>query len=349
MKEQLLIWPEFYKKTDTKKERIIEYNKNPVKCKECNSIISYDKRRRIFCSINCSGKNIGKELENKNIKKIDWPHIQEEHNKGVLWYKIPQKFGFCIRILRKAEKLGLIIKIKREKTWTEEDRKKQSQKRKEFLKKNPQKHAWRKSDKFKSAPCELLKQKLSEEGISFIEEHQPLADRFYSIDIAFPDKKIGIEVNGSQHYNRDKSLKEYYENRKKSIEKEGWRLFDIHYSKIYNKKFIDDFIKQIRNNFSLGSIDYSFYIKPSKHKMRQDHINNLMELNAEKNKSKIKIVLNSGIDFSKFGWVSKLSKLINIIPQKCNQWMKKYMLDFYTEKCFKRKVGTPKTATKIKK
>lgn len=31
----------------------------------------------------------------------------------------------------------------------------------------------------------------------------PLDDRSFSLDIAFPEKKIGIEVNGNQHYERN--------------------------------------------------------------------------------------------------------------------------------------------------
>lgn len=49
-------------------------------------------------------------------------------------------------------------------------------------------------------------------------------------------------------------------------------------------------------------------------------------------------ILNSGIDFSKFGWVGKVSIILNKKPQKVNQWMKKYMPEFYENNCFKRKV-----------
>lgn len=47
-------------------------------------------------------------------------------------------------------------------------------------------------------------------------------------------------------------------------------------------------------------------------------------------------LLDSNIDFSKFGWVGKASKIIGITPQKVNQWMKRNMLEFYNDKCFKR-------------
>lgn len=43
------------------------------------------------------------------------------------------------------------------------------------------------------------------------------------------------------------------------------------------------------------------------------------------------------IDFSKHGWVTQASKIIGITPQKVCQWMKRNMLDFYEQRCFKRK------------
>lgn len=48
------------------------------------------------------------------------------------------------------------------------------------------------------------------------------------------------------------------------------------------------------------------------------------------------IVLNSDIDFSKFGWVEKLSKKTNVLPQKISRLMKKLLPDFYVTKCFRR-------------
>lgn len=48
-------------------------------------------------------------------------------------------------------------------------------------------------------------------------------------------------------------------------------------------------------------------------------------------------ILNSNINFSKQGWVKEVSILINKQPQKVNMWMKKYMLNFYNDNCFKRK------------
>ena len=83
----------------------------------------------------------------------------------------------------------------------------------------------------------------------------------YSIDIAFPDKKIGIEINGNQHYNRDGTLKEYYLKRHNDICNRGWLLYECHYSLVYKQQFIESLITELKSTFYLGLIDYSFYIK----------------------------------------------------------------------------------------
>jgi hypothetical protein len=59
------------------------------------------------------------------------------------------------------------------------------------------------------------------------------------------------------------------------------------------------------------------------------------EYDAEQQKY-VELVKTSGIDFSTFGWVTQVSKIVNQKPQKVNAWMKRFMPDFYKEHCFKR-------------
>jgi hypothetical protein len=51
-----------------------------------------------------------------------------------------------------------------------------------------------------------------------------------------------------------------------------------------------------------------------------------------------KLDLSKTIDFKKYGWVKKLSIILKIKEQKINKWIKKYMPEFYDEKCYKRTV-----------
>ena len=62
----------------------------------------------------------------------------------------------------------------------------------------------------------------------------------------------------------------------------------------------------------------------------------LRKQQEETRNERINLILNSNVDFSKFGWVGKVSSIINLSPQKVNVFMKKYMPDFY-KNCFVRK------------
>jgi len=143
-------------------------------------------------------------------------------------------------------------------------RKRISEGRKKWLRNNPDKHPWKSKDKFKSVPCEKFKNILKDNGITFLEEYQPLKDRFYSIDIVFPDKKIGVEINGNQHYTSKGELKPYYQERHDNIEKEGWKLYEYHYSMPYDKELVRKIVHELQNEYKLGDIDYSFYIQKKK-------------------------------------------------------------------------------------
>jgi len=125
-------------------------------------------------------------------------------------------------------------------SMTDEVKAKISKSRKKYLQDNPDKHPWKRNDKFISVPCETLKQKLRDAKIDFVEELSPLSTNAYSIDIAFPDIKLAIEVNGEQHYNRDGSLKPYYEKRNKTFEQAGWQCIQLHYTKCYSDNIVEE-------------------------------------------------------------------------------------------------------------
>ena len=117
---------------------------------------------------------------------------------------------------------------------TDEAKAKIGMARKKFLAENPDKHPWKDKNKFKSVPCLKVKEFLKDNGIVFIEEFCPMPDRAFSIDIAFPDIKLGIEINGNQHYLSDGILAPYYKDRHDIIIASGWNLIELHYSCVYN-------------------------------------------------------------------------------------------------------------------
>jgi very-short-patch-repair endonuclease len=146
-------------------------------------------------------------------------------------------------------------------------KKKLSEGRKKWLKENPDKHPWRSHNKFKSKPCEKAKEFLRSLGISFIEEFDPqIEGRNFSIDIAMPEKKIAIEINGNQHYEKTGELKPYYKEREMLLESNGWIVYEIHYSACFKLEKWVDFVNQLKNSPVKFEFDYFTYVPREKKK-----------------------------------------------------------------------------------
>jgi hypothetical protein len=172
-----------------------------------------------------------------------------------------REFGVSRTALNKYL-IELNIQFKyRKKVVSEEARQKIRIGRKEWLKNNPEKHPWRNKDKFKSKPCEKAAEFLTNLGIKFAAEYKPEIDgRFFSIDIALPDKMIALEINGNQHYERDGKLKPYYQERHNLLESAGWTVFEIHYSACFNMEKWSNFAELLRGAETVKEFDYFSYI-----------------------------------------------------------------------------------------
>jgi very-short-patch-repair endonuclease len=222
---------------------------------------------------------------------------------------------------------------------TKETRDKISKSRKKYLSENKDKHPWKNNLKFKSVPCENVKKYLQEKGIKFVDEWQPLSDRFYSIDIAFPDIKFGIEINGNQHYNADGTLKDYYQKRHDEIVSQGWKLLELHYSISWNLDKLDRLleIKEQPCYKEYFDLKKKREVEKQKNMPLQRGVKYSMNISEKWNTHK-QIVMTCDIDFSKFGWGVKLSKILGISPQKSIKWMKRYFPEKYEKDCYKKKI-----------
>ena len=139
-------------------------------------------------------------------------------------------------------------------------------KRKLYLKQNPDKHPWRSHNKFKSVPCEKLKEWLILKHIQFVPEYTEhgIKDRNFSIDIALPDKKIALEVNGNQHYDRNGKLKSYYQERNNLLELVGWKVYQLHYSMCYQINKLENLLIELTTSLIKIPFDYSSYVTKKK-------------------------------------------------------------------------------------
>lgn len=117
-----------------------------------------------------------------------------------------------------------------------------------WLQENPDKHPWKSRDKFRSVPCEKLKEQLGRLGIPFEAEYQPFVDRFFALDIAFPGAMLAVEVNGNQHYADLKTgkLKRYYQNRHDLLVAAGWDVMEIRYNACFNGDALTAVLEALR-------------------------------------------------------------------------------------------------------
>jgi very-short-patch-repair endonuclease len=253
--------------------------------------------------------------------------------------------------------------IKKTKIPNNETRKKISEGRKKFLRENYQGSPsfyglnLRKSHQEKLIELELEKREIK----GWISQYR---NGTYTYDIAFPELKVDIEIDGGQH-STDSGIKRDRHRDEWSIS-QGWRVLRIKASVIrYNVELaIEEILKFIgpenletRKNFNIDEFlkkkrEEDLKLKTEKREKRAlNKITRIKSWNKETSNKrrpqkfftermiedyKIKI-MNSDINFSKFGWASKVSKILEISPQRVSSWMVRNLPEFYEKNCFKRK------------
>lgn len=142
---------------------------------------------------------------------------------------------------------------------------------KNYYKNNPEKHPWKNNNKFKSVPCENFKKILNEMNIKYIDEFVVSDKRLFSVDILIPEYKIIFEINGNQHYNKDGTLKEYYQIRHDFIINLGYKIYELHYSLFFNKEKMINLITSIlADNKELFDFDYNEYLVKKLNRIKKE-------------------------------------------------------------------------------
>lgn len=219
--------------------------------------------------------------------------------------------------------------IRKSRSPSEEVRKKLSESRKKYLKSLNGKALYFRSretywEKYFRENV-LEKEKLFEK-YKIIQEYRETP---YQLDFAIfgNDCKIDLEIDGWQHFLE--SNISYDDTRNKKLEANGWIVYrisckDLKYDFENEKfKFLNFLIDQKFEKFDQMNYSNTRILK---------YRETLLEKNIEKKEK----LLNSNIDFSKFGWVTEASNLIDVRHQEMKEWMKKNMPDFYEKNCFKK-------------
>lgn len=161
----------------------------------------------------------------------------------------------------------------------------------------------------------------------------------YFIDFAFINEKIAVEMDGKCHFSNGDKRVDHDFKKDDLLVKKGWRIFRIRFDQIENDSKIDELVDFIGSS-KIKNYENRLYkyieIKNKKISEKNKIILNRNDEKLKYNMILVDIVSRSKIDFSKHGWVKKVSNIINKRHGKVNIWMKKYMKDFYENECFKR-------------
>jgi very-short-patch-repair endonuclease len=230
------------------------------------------------------------------------------------------------------------LNIKSKKTTrkqSESSKRKISEKRKKWLKDNPDKHPWRNCNKFKSKPCELVKDFLRKQNIQFIAEYDPnIPEANYSIDIAIPDKLIALEINGNQHYNSDGTLKLYYQKRHDLLKLNGWNVYEIHYSHCFKLEKWVELINSFKIIKSTNNFDYLSYVPKQKYikycEICSKQIRTTSDRCKKHSKRSTKIIWPSIEDIRELVWklpIIKIAENLGVSDKAVSKFCKKNNID----------------------
>lgn len=296
-------------------------NETEFKCPICNTI----KKNKNSITAHyryCSGNTVSPLIKwnsentvwNKGLTSLTDERIQ----RGVDKYK--QNF-----------KDGKFISALAGKKLSDDTKKKISASRRKYLQENPDDNFYNKY--YKSSYAEEYFKSI------FEKENIPLIHHFrvgtYELDFSNIQKGINLEIDGHQHYS-DQRIIESDKKRTLFLESLGWKIIRIKWSE-FQKKSSEEKMEIIQSikNILLNNDDIQNVEKLLK---TPNIISRELELekkrlSREKRMAEVEnrkhIILNSNIDFSKFGWISKVGRLLGVSHTSVIRFMKKHMSDFY--------------------
>ena len=278
-----------------------------------------------------------------DLSKFDWVDIQRVHDEGMLFTDLPKYIGISRTALLRARKLGYIKHVIRKHTVLTEIEKKHMSDKLKAAHEEGRHPGWKhinQNPKYRSYPEIFFYEVLKHEGIvnkySVVEQFQIGK---YTLDFAVLELKLDIEIDGIQHV-RNESAVEHDRIRDKYLNDNGWIVYRILWKELFTDtklkiKELVDFINE--GNVQNRYYDITPYLCERKHRTRKEYFDDVQRECDLKYENIIIQVQESNIDFSKFGWVNKVSDVIGIRHGKVKMWMMRHMSDFYNDKCFKKR------------
>jgi len=235
----------------------------------------------------------------------------------------------CLAILSKNRKHSDLVKDKLR------------LKRIEYLQKKTGKTAWERRSRKEMSYLENWFQEEVILKFSLQDKHQIITEYHvdgYFIDFAFLNKTIAVEIDGRCHF--DKNMKRHERDFKKDevLKASGWNVIRMNFHDIRHNH--EDLIRHFLNLLDtddsqscewLGQVRYSDFKTQKILLLKDDKKEARMKFLCQKKEE----INQSQIDFTKHGWVQRVSQIIGITPQKTRAWLEKNMPEII-EQSFRR-------------
>ena len=150
----------------------------------------------------------------------------------------------------------------------------------------------------------------------------------FFLDFSWPNKKLCIEIDGRQHCEEDRVKRDQAKDN--LLKEEGWLELRVDWGWIrtHTKEFIDklsDFFE--KNQKIIEEVNYDAL------SYRNHRINkNKKELKEKKfieDEERKKLILNSGVDLNKFGYVEKVVKATGLTKRQVRNTILKYNIEHF--------------------
>lgn len=149
-----------------------------------------------------------------------------------------------------------------------------------------------------------------------------------------------MEIDGCQHLRKDSIDHDII--RDKYLLENDWLVYRISVKEFYSdpNKVISELDNFIRNKekyrkYDVDSLRHNTRKNTSKYSNVDEYTTAVKKENDLKYIDVIESIKKSNIDFSKLGWAQEVNRLTSIT--NATRWMRRFMPDFYKDKCFKRK------------
>lgn len=235
---------------NVKQINIQNYLLNPNLCKECNSIIPYEKKINLFCSRSCGAIYTNARKPKQSIINKQLQTIKAKKTIALKKFLFPV-FKCYFRNCKQCHKLiiGPSKGLTRQHCSKPCSKKTISQKIKKYISSNPI-HNLNRNPHKPSYMERSFRSWLESNGLEYslhgylfeVNFYNPITKKYGRADFVFPTKKLIIELDGTQH--NEPKRKALDQTRDIYLESRGWKVIRITYSE-YKKQSRTQEIKQL--------------------------------------------------------------------------------------------------------